>query len=548
MSLHQDIKSQRDMFLSFSFAGADLLIELDASGKISFAMGAIKAMLDTEESGLLDKTFTELFSNTDVPLIHSLQDTKKVSTKQGPYLVNLVSLKDKSKSKQVFMSCFKMSPTSSMCIAISSAEGFIKMIGESAAQTPKPTIATPQEFEDILRKKIAAQSAGDKETNVQMVELQDIESYKEKLGTKTWDDFLSSIGQALMDTSLDGNSAVKIDNGKYMLLRDGQEEEFSLKNILSSVAENYNLDEPIEFNEKSITADPFGLTAKETTRAILYTLKKIETGGIEATNDNLKESFGNYLKENTNKVSQLKRIISHQDFAIHFQPIVDLKTEDISHHEVLIRFDKVNSPYEMIVLGEEFGIAPDIDLSVCKQSMKYIDMNKKKMNVGKLAVNISGNSIQNDQFSDKLVSLLKEYPEAASHIIFELTESSEIKELDKVDNFIQHLRREGYPVCLDDFGAGAASFQYLQKLHIDGIKIDGSYIKTLLSSPRDATMVKNITKMCHEMDIYVVAEMIETREQSDFLLDIGVDKGQGWLFSKAMPDVLQTIKHLAKPA
>jgi predicted signal transduction protein with EAL and GGDEF domain len=66
--------------------------------------------------------------------------------------------------------------------------------------------------------------------------------------------------------------------------------------------------------------------------------------------------------------------------------------------------------------------------------------------------------------------------------------------------------------------------------------------KTLMTSPRDATMVKNITKMCHELGIYVVAEMIENKEQADYLTAIGVDKGQGWLFSKAMPDVLQSIK------
>ena len=111
-----------------------------------------------------------------------------------------------------------------------------------------------------------------------------------------------------------------------------------------------------------------------------------------------------------------------------------------------------------------------------------------------------------------------------------------------MNNFIQELRRTGFPVCLDDFGAGAASFQYLQKLEVDGVKIDGSYVKTILTSPRDATMVKNITKMCHELDVYVVAEMIESKDQADYLLGMGVDKGQGWLFSKAMPDVVESIK------
>lgn len=544
MSVQSDLKDQRDKFLAFSFAGADILIEINEDGKIIFAMGAIKSLVDADENEIREKFLSDIFEAQDKTFIKSIQDSKKFASKQGPYLAKIASLKDPTKTKRVFVSSFKMLPDSPMCIAITVADELLSAIGYISPEAEKPKISTPDQFEEILRRKITTQTASQKNTNVQMVELQNIDSYKGKLGQDNWDNFLSSIGQALMDNSLDGDSAVKIDNGKYMLLKDADGNDQSLESILSSVAQDFNLGDSIGFDEKTMVADPLGLTAKETTRAILYTLKKIEKGGLESTNDNLKESFGTYLKENTNKISQLKRIVSYQEFAIHFQPIVDLKTEDISHHEVLIRLDKVNSPYEMMVLGEEFGISPDIDLAVCRQSMKYVDMNKK-INVGKLAVNISGYSIQNDQFAGKLVSLLKEYPAAASHIIFELTESSEIKELDKVDKFIQELRGAGYPVCLDDFGAGAASFQYLQKLHIDGIKIDGSYIKTMLTSPRDATMVKNITKMCHEMDVYVVAEMIETREQATFLRDIGVDKGQGWLFSKAMPEVQQSVKKIA---
>jgi len=272
----------------------------------------------------------------------------------------------------------------------------------------------------------------------------------------------------------------------------------------------------------------------------MYTLKKLENSGIRDISDNLKDSFEDYLKENASKIIELKKCISRQEFKIFFQPIVSLSTHEISHHEVLMRFDKETSPYELIVMGEEVGIAADVDLAVCRQTIKYIDMNKHKK-VGKLAVNISGSSIQNDIFMNSLTKTLKEYPKESGHLIFEITESSEIKDLERVNKFIQSLRELKHTVCLDDFGSGAASFQYLQKMEVDGVKIDGSFVKEILVSPRYSTMVKNITKMCHELNIYVVAEMIETKAQEDLLLSIGVDKGQGWLYSKAMPDVLNKI-------
>ena len=90
-------------------------------------------------------------------------------------------------------------------------------------------------------------------------------------------------------------------------------------------------------------------------------------------------------------------------------------------------------------------------------------------------------------------------------------------------------------MCLDDFGAGSASFQYLHRLHVDYVKIDGSYTRKILTSERDAIMVKNLTQMCRDLNIDVIAEMIEQEAQSERMQDLGVQYGQGYLFGKATP-------------
>src|SRR5690606_13434937 len=159
-------------------------------------------------------------------------------------------------------------------------------------------------------------------------------------------------------------------------------------------------------------------------------------------------------------------------------------------------FEDNVSPYYLIVLGEDVGIAPDVDMSVCRQALKFADQKKNRTEkFRKLAINLSGVSVQHDAFKKNLLDLLNEYPEAAKHLVFEITESTMIKDLDEVNGFIQKLRAGGHSVCLDDFGAGASSFQYLHKLDVDGIKIDGAYTKQILESPRDATMIKNLTQM-----------------------------------------------------
>lgn len=536
-----EFKSQRDRFLAFSFASADLLLEIDHKGAIIFALGATKSLLGLDEKEVLSTRFLDIFSEQDRGLMSVIQNSDEIAKKQGPYLVTLQSPKDPTKIKHVFLNSFKISPDGNTSISISQGDGLLKMMGLEDDGTSTKKIMDTKEFEQIVRKKLAERMSKRQDTTVQMLQLSNIGDFKKEMEDSSWSEFVSSLGQIIMTSSMDGESAVKVDDGKYMLLNDDASDEKILHEKIAALAKSFNIDIPLDLATRDIVADPDALNARETTRAIMYTLNKMEKLGVDETPDNLKEAFGNFLQENAKKIVNLKRIISHQEFKIHFQPIVMLSDKSISHHEVLIRFDSHTSPYDMIVMGEEVGISPDIDLSVCRQTIKYVDTHKHQK-VGQLAVNISGASIQNDIFLDKLLSTLKEYPSESRHIIFELTESSEIKDLNKVNMFIQQLRKTGYAVCLDDFGAGAASFQYLQKLEVDGIKIDGSYIKTIMDNPRDATMVKNITKMCHEMDIYVVAEMIETQAQADYLSSIGVDKGQGWLYSKAMPDVLESIK------
>lgn len=541
MANDNDIKSQRDRFLAFSFASADLLLEIEKTGKIVYALGATKALLGIDDKELLETPFLDIFAENDRGLMSVIQTSDTVSSKQGPYLVTLASPKDKTKIKHVFLNSFKLSPDGNISISISQGDSLLKMMGLEDNGTSIKKIMDAKEFEQIVRKKLSERMSKRQDTNIQMLQLSNIDDFKQGMEDNSWSEFVNALGQIIMTASIDGESAVKVGDGKYMMLNDQASDEAVLHEKIAALAKSYNIEIPLDLNTRDITADPDALNARETTRAIMYTLNKMEKSGIDSSPDNLKEAFGNFLQENAKKIVNLKRIISHQEFKIHFQPIVMLTDKTISHHEVLIRFDSHTSPYDMIVMGEEVGISPDIDLSVCRQTIKYVDMNKSKQ-VGQLAVNISGASIQNDIFLDKLLSTLKEYPKESQHIIFELTESSEIKDLEKVNQFIQQLRKTGYSVCLDDFGAGAASFQYLQKLEVDGIKIDGSYIKTIMEKPRDATMVKNITKMCHEMDVYVVAEMIETQAQADYLESIGVDKGQGWLYSKAMPDVVDVIK------
>ena len=148
------------------------------------------------------------------------------------------------------------------------------------------------------------------------------------------------------------------------------------------------------------------------------------------------------------------------------------------------------------------------------------------------AVNISGRSLSSPEFVRSLVELLGEFDEERKSILFEVTESAKLENLEEANRIIQALRKAGHIVCLDDFGAGVSAFQYLSALHVDLVKIDGSYVVDAISNKRSRALLKAMAGMCRDLGITTVAEMIEEEEVAVLVRDCGIDYGQGYLYGK----------------
>ncbi len=154
-----------------------------------------------------------------------------------------------------------------------------------------------------------------------------------------------------------------------------------------------------------------------------------------------------------------------------------------------------------------------------------------------VAVNLSGRSLENPAFVSVMLELLARYPNLRHRLMIEVTESSRIKNLERVGKVIQSFRSAGHRVCIDDFGAGSAALQYLRFLNVDVIKIDGLYVREIATNPNDRTLVKAIQFLCNELKCESVAEMIEEAAQAKLLRELGVKFGQGYLYGKPSPQV-----------
>jgi EAL domain-containing protein (putative c-di-GMP-specific phosphodiesterase class I) len=119
--------------------------------------------------------------------------------------------------------------------------------------------------------------------------------------------------------------------------------------------------------------------------------------------------------------------------------------------------------------------------------------------------------------------------------MLEVTESHRLSDLPAANAQIQRLRAAGHVVCLDDFGAGSASLDYLRELEADIVKFDGCFVRSLDTRPRDVTLLRRLSELCAELGVVTVAEMIETEEVAQRVAGLGVKLGQGWLFGRPGP-------------
>jgi EAL domain-containing protein (putative c-di-GMP-specific phosphodiesterase class I) len=154
----------------------------------------------------------------------------------------------------------------------------------------------------------------------------------------------------------------------------------------------------------------------------------------------------------------------------------------------------------------------------------------------RLAVNISGASLQRLDVVRELCAAISGHKFVRSRLIIEITESAHISDIDTAARAVSLLRALGVGVSLDDFGAGSASFGYLRALDVDGLKFDGSFLQPTEANKRGLALMRNVARMCAELGISSVGERIETESDRRLLLDAGVKYAQGYLYGRPAID------------
>jgi EAL domain-containing protein (putative c-di-GMP-specific phosphodiesterase class I) len=253
-------------------------------------------------------------------------------------------------------------------------------------------------------------------------------------------------------------------------------------------------------------------------------------------------SLSGVVERTAAEVERFKSTVAARDFSLVYQPVVDLRTHEVDHYETFVRLGQEASPAQTIQMAEEMDLIQDLDLAVVQAVVQQL---LKPANTRlRLAANISARSLMRPAFAERLLTILRYAQPARGRLIFEITESAALSDLQRADALVKGLRRGGAAICLDGFGSGASSFDYLRAVSVDSVKIDGRYIRDLSNlAGRNGVLVRHLAGLCRELKIISIAQMVENKETVQTLRQIGVDCGQGYLFGR--PEAVPTppIRH-----
>ena len=236
----------------------------------------------------------------------------------------------------------------------------------------------------------------------------------------------------------------------------------------------------------------------------------------------------------------LRRALSRQEFEVHYQPKVNLKTGAITGAEALIRWMHPLRgpipPAQFIPVAEDCGLILPIGNWVlreaCTQAQAWVDAG---LPAATMAVNISSVEFRDENFLDGLLRILEDTGLDPKSLELELTESVLMKRAQFAASLLRTLREIGMRMAVDDFGTGYSSLSYLQTFPIDALKIDQSFVREITSAPVDTTILSTMIVLGRSLKLKVVAEGVETREEVAFLQSRQCDEAQGFYFSRPVP-------------
>jgi len=400
-------------------------------------------------------------------------------------------------------------------------------------------------FKDRLKQAIALSHRSNQMQAVMLLNLDRFKTVNDSLGYLAGDLLLQSVAQRLTSCVRDCDTVARFGGDEFAILLTQisrtQDAATTANAIRQALNQAFLFDDQEIFVSNSIGISLYPHDGRDTA-----TLLKSAGAALDRAKEQGGNNYEFYTAGRTTRAlrqlvleSNLRPGLERGEFFVQYQPQVSSVDFHLVGMEALVRWQHPNLgllyPTEFIHLAEDSGLIIPLGdwvfRSACLQNKAWQDASLVPM---RLAVNFSARQFQQPSFISRVEEILKETNLDPSWLELEITESSIMKDPDKAIERLLELKMMGIKVAIDDFGTGYSSLNYLKRFPIDTLKIDRSFVSDLCKDPHDTAIVRAIITLGHALDLTVIAEGVETREQLESLKELECDVVQGFLFSKAL--------------
>jgi len=418
-----------------------------------------------------------------------------------------------------------------------------RLAERNANTDPSTGLANRRELMRALGQALESKSSG----ALLLVDLDHFKRVNDLHGHLAGDMLLKQVADALVEHAPQGSCCARIGGDEFAVLLEGastKEVEAFAQTILSK------LSKPVEIgNVQAFISASIGLANVRRLQKEEDVLRESDFAlyAAKRTGRNCFAWFDPELeREMTDRVQleeDIRRGVENGEFIPFFQPLIDLASRELVGFEALARWRSPTRGFleaeSFIEAAEKTGLIGPLTISVVEQALKEAKAWPSHL---KLAINVSPVQFRDPQLAQHIMKLVTEAGFPPNRLEVEITEASLLEDREQVLATIGSLKNVGISISLDDFGTGYASLSQVNSLPIDRIKIDRSFISTIVKSEQTAAIVNTITNLGHTLNVPITAEGIESEQVRNELGKYGCAEGQGWLFGRPLSaDTVRTF-------
>jgi diguanylate cyclase (GGDEF)-like protein/PAS domain S-box-containing protein len=387
-----------------------------------------------------------------------------------------------------------------------------------------------------------------------MIDLDNFKEVNDAFGHKAGDDLLKGVAGALRHRMRQTDVVARVGGDEFAMLlpeADAEQAQIVADGIVKTLGRQVAVlgEQSIHVTASVGVALFEGLNAAEVLEFADLAMYEAKQAGRNRVA--MYRPIGGHRQAVSARLVEAERIRSALDekrLLLYGQPIVDLKSREVCHYELLLRLRNDEggeplSPGSFLYVAERFGLIQQFDSWVANQAIALIAEHARAGQRLVLHVNLSGKSIGDPRVAAQTEQAIGEAGIDPACLVFELTETAAIANIEEAKAFANRLRMRGCRLALDDFGAGFGSFYYLKALPFDYFKIDGDFIRDVLTTPMDQLVVQAIVGIARGMGKKTIAEFVADDDTARLLESSGVDYAQGYHFGRPSPvaDVLPPL-------